>query len=124
MSKTKKMIFRIIPVFMLVMVMVLNFIPSNLLAVSTELPEAGEPIGTVTTLGEQIWGTVLTIAQIAAFAALIFAGLRYMFASADQKADIKKQTVILIVGAVFVFGASLIVNILMGVLNAVDPGTV
>ena len=40
-----------------------------------------------------------------------------MFASADAKADIKKQTVILVVGAIFVFGASTVVQLLMDIFN-------
>lgn len=58
-----------------------------------------------------IWATVRTVVQILAVAAVVFAGVRYMFASADAKADIKKQTVILIVGAVLVFGATYILGV-------------
>ena len=35
-----------------------------------------------------------------------------MFASADQKADIKKSMIILVIGAVLVFGASTIISII------------
>lgn len=63
-----------------------------------------------TTVGN-VWGTVSTIIQVLAVAAVVFAGVRYMFASADAKADIKKQTVILIVGAVLVFGATAILGL-------------
>lgn len=58
-----------------------------------------------------VWGTVTTVVQVLAVAAVVFAGVRYMFASADAKADIKKQTVILIVGAVLVFGATAILSL-------------
>lgn len=43
-----------------------------------------------------------------------------MFASADSKADIKKQLVILVVGAVLVFGASTVVQILMSVVDDIQ----
>lgn len=65
---------------------------------------------TVENVGKGVWTTVTTIVQILAVAAVVFAGVRYMFASADAKADIKKQTVILIVGAVLVFGSTAILN--------------
>ena len=65
--------------------------------------------GNITT---NIWSTIITIVQILAVAAVVFAGVRYMFASADAKADIKKQTVILVVGAVLVFGASTIASLI------------
>ena len=64
----------------------------------------------VKTAAQKVWGTVATVVQILAVAAVVVAGVRYMFASADAKADIKKQTVILIVGAVLVFGATAILQ--------------
>ena len=115
MSKTKKFILRAIPVFMLVVV-VITCCGTGVLAtngVPYDMPTGGNGISTVDNLVSNIWGTVLTVAQVLAFAAIIFAGVRYMFASADQKADIKKQLVILAVGAVLVFGASTVVKILV-----------
>ena len=58
--------------------------------ISVDFPTGSGSIGTVDTGVKKVWGTVTTIVQILAFAAVVFAGLRYMFASADQKADIKK----------------------------------
>lgn len=66
----------------------------------------------VSTLVNNIWGTVALVVQVLAIACVVFAGLRYMFASADAKADIKKQTIILVVGAVLVFGATWIIQII------------
>ena len=74
-------------------------------------------IGTINTSAQKVWGTVVTIVQILAFAAVVFAGLRYMFASADQKADIKKGLTLLVIGAVLVFGTTLVIQF---VVNAVD----
>ena len=65
----------------------------------------------VTNAAKNVWSTVVTLVQILAVAAVVFAGVRYMFASADAKADIKKQTVILIIGAVLVFGATAILTL-------------
>ena len=62
-----------------------------------------------------VWGTVTLVIQILAVACVVFAGLRYMFASADAKADIKKQTTILVIGAVLVFGATWIVQLISNV---------
>lgn len=58
-----------------------------------------------------IWATIATVVQIAAVACVVFAGLRYMFASADQKADIKQGMIYLAIGAVLVFGAVSIVRL-------------
>ena len=59
-----------------------------------------------------VWATVITVVQIVAVAAVVFAGLRYMFASADQKADIKKSMGTLAIGAVLVFGATLVIRLI------------
>jgi len=66
----------------------------------------------VENLVNNVWGTVALVVQVLAIACVVFAGLRYMFASADAKADIKKQTVILVIGAVLVFGATWIIQII------------
>ena len=73
----------------------------------------------VTGAVQNIWATVITIVQILAIAAVVFAGLRYMFASADQKADIKKSMGILVVGAILVFGATLILGFVTNATNQV-----
>ena len=122
MSKSKKFILRAIPVLLLVIVLVASPIFANGDGIPTTMPSSDNgSIGTVDNMATQVWGTVVTIAQIAAFAAIIFAGVRYMFASADDKANIKKQLVIIAVGAILVFGASTVVKILMNVLGDVAP---
>lgn len=63
----------------------------------------------------KVWGTVLLILQILSVAAIVIAGIRYMFASAEGKADIKKQTIGLMVGAVLVFGASSIIGLITNI---------
>ena len=77
----------------------------------------GNEIPGVSNLARNIWSTVAVILQILAVAAVVVAGVRYMFASADAKADIKKQTVILIVGAVLVFGATTILKFVGNLAN-------
>ena len=64
---------------------------------------------------KKVWGTVLLILQVLSVAAIVIAGIRYMFASADGKADIKKQTIGLMVGAVLVFGASSIIGLITNI---------
>ena len=68
-------------------------------------PNGGNSINAATDVALNIWATLKVVVQILAVVAIVFTGLRYMFASADGKADIKNQTIILIVGAVLVFGA-------------------
>lgn len=71
----------------------------------------------------RVWGTVTLILQILAVAAIVITGIRYMFASADQKADIKKQSIGLIIGAILVFAASTIVGFIISITQEVTGGS-
>ena len=102
-----KKLMKILPVIMVVCMVVTSVFAVN-------IPNSGDIAGngsaTITNAAKGIWGTVITIVQILAVAAVVFAGLRYMFASADQKADIKKGLGMLTIGAVLVFAASTVVQ--------------
>lgn len=107
MSK-KNMIMRVA----VIIVMIVAFVAAPVFAdISTDFPD-GSIVGItkVDTSVKKVWSTVMTIVQILAFAAVVFAGLRYMFASADQKADIKKGLGMLTIGAILVFAASTVVK--------------
>ena len=86
-------------------------VPTNL--------SGGNTSNSVSNAAKGVWGTVVTIVQILAVAAVVFAGVRYMFASADAKADIKKQTVILVIGAVLVFGATSVLTLVSNATNEI-----
>lgn len=103
MKKSRKLMLRLVPVFVVLTLICVS--TSNVFAISATQPTVGTPITKITGLAQNIWGTVAVVIQILAIAAIILAGVRYMFASADEKADIKKQTVILVVGAILVFAA-------------------
>ena len=66
--------------------------------------------GVITNSVNRIWGTVRLVLQVAAISIFLFSGVRYMFASADQKADLKKSMGNLAIGSIFVFGATLIIQ--------------
>ena len=64
---------------------------------------------------KKIWGTILLVLQVLAVAAFCCAGVKYMFASADTKANLKNRMVGLMVGAVLVFGATGVINLIVNV---------
>lgn len=68
---------------------------------------------------QNIWATLTIVFQIAAVAGLVFAGIRYMFASAEEKADIKSSMIHLIIGLVIVFCAATVVQIISNVFNEI-----
>ena len=92
-------------------VLVMVFLTNVYADISTSFPEGDETgITSVNDSAKRVWKTVTTIVQMVAFGAVIFAGVRYMLASADQKADIKKGLAILVIGAILVFAASTVVK--------------
>ena len=117
-----KKLLKVLPV-MLVLALVLT----NVFALDDEYKNVlsnGNASGTVSDLTRNIWSTVKVVAYVLAVGTIVFAGLKYMFASADQKADIKKSIGILIIGAIFVFGATLIIDIVSNVTNDVTDDVV
>jgi len=88
--------------------------------IDTDLSGLGtDGIGVADAAVGKAWNTVRTILQVLAIAAVVFAGVRYMFASADQKADIKKSMGILAIGAALVFGATFIIDFIVKIAGQV-----
>lgn len=106
----------------LCLVMLVAFVP-NVFALVVEDPGYNE--GTVSNAIKEkmgyIWATIATIVQLAAVACVVFAGLRYMFASSDQKADIKQGMIYLVIGAILVFGAISIIRLVGNAAISIMP---
>jgi type IV secretory pathway VirB2 component (pilin) len=123
MSKSKKVFLRVIPIMLVLMVVVsTNVFGFSSFTADMSIDTTGATIDAADSAVKRIWSTVCLILQILAVAAIVIAGVRYMFASADQKADIKKQSVGLIVGAILVFAASTVVNFIVTVTSQVTTG--
>ncbi|MDD2375862.1 MAG: hypothetical protein PHD15_01225 [Clostridia bacterium] len=101
MKKCTEIFVRVMPILMVVVIM-----SSSIFGISPNLPTTGgTQLNGITDLAGSIWITASVIIQILAIAAIVIAGVRYMFASANDKADIKKQTIVLVAGAILVFAA-------------------
>lgn len=78
----------------------------------------GSELGGVTdynSLALKIIGTVNTVVKYASFAGVVFVGLRYMFASAEGKSQIKDSLVPMTLGVVLVFAATTVVDFIIKV---------
>lgn len=117
MKKSRKIMLRLVPVFLVLTLICVS--TANIFAITPTQPSSGTPNSKITGLANNIWGTVAVIIQILAIAAIIIAGVRYMFASADEKADIKQQTITLVVGAILVFAAVPIAKFIAETANSV-----
>lgn len=120
MKKSKKIFLRILPVLIVLMVVfTTNVFAAGFGDFKSDMDVKANTGGKTVGMVNNVWGIILTILQVAAIAAIVFSGVRYMFASADSKADIKKQMVWLVVGAVLVFAASTVIKLITTVANDV-----
>ena len=84
---------------------------------SFELDKTGKTVPTtVTNLTDQTMGTAISVARTvgigAAITILMVIAVKYMLASPGDRADIKKNAVPFVIGAVVLFGASGILGLL------------
>lgn len=113
MKKSTKILLRVMPIAMGAFVFA-----GSVFGVSPSIPTtSGSEISGITNLAGSLWKTIAVILQILAIAAIIIAGVRYMFASANTKADIKQQTIILVAGAILVFAAVPIAGFIGNIAN-------
>lgn len=90
-----------------------NAYAAKLPSVTDDLTNGQSGSNSLKVLAGGTWATIRIVAQVLAVAAVVFAGLRYMFTSAEQRADIKKSTTILAVGAVLVFCATIVLEFII-----------
>lgn len=62
--------------------------------------------GSVTKIGGQITGFIQVVGSVVAVAILIVLGIKYMMGSAEEKAEYKKTMLPYIIGAILIFAAS------------------
>lgn len=84
----------------------------------------GQEANVITETTGSIWKTFVLVAQVLAVGAVVFAGVRYMYAAADRKADIKKSMGMLTLGAIFVFGTTVVIDIVQSVMFDVAPDNI
>ena len=113
----KKFMLRVMPIVLVALVVFGSSVFA--LDVNTTFNNRGDTSSSAVNMVNRVWGIVLTVLQVLAVAAIVFAGVRYMFAGADQKAEIKSGLLVLAIGAILVFGASMVVRALLRVTNEV-----
>lgn len=59
------------------------------------------------------WSIAKIILQVVAITMFMLVGIKYMFASADQKADLKKSLVIVTIGTLITFGSAIVVDVVL-----------
>mgnify|MGYP004671962935 FL=1 len=72
----------------------------------------GEKIDAVTISAGRIYKTIAIVVQVAAVIGIIIVGLKYMYSGSDQKSEIKKSMIYIIIGCVLVFSAGTVISII------------
>ncbi len=62
-------------------------------------------------------GTFIFIVQVLCIVTMIAMGLRYMFVSAEGKANIKKEIIVWCIGAIFVFASTTLIAVILEVIT-------
>ena len=80
------------------------------------------PEGTeIQDVGSRILGVLQTIGVVLAVIILVILGIKYMMGSAEEKAEYKKTMVPYLVGAVFIFAAPILANMIYNFVKSLDP---
>lgn len=114
MKRMLKKALKALPVLILIMVFVIA--PNFMVSVNgSDFPNETVPNNqTLTKTLGKTWATVATVVQIVSVACVVILGVRYMLASADQRADIKKGLIMVVTGSIFVFGAATVAKFIAG----------
>lgn len=76
-------------------------------------PDAGGAgVSSVKTFGGKLMGVLQTAAVVVSVIILIVLGIKYMVGSAEEKAEYKKTMIPYLVGAILIFAAGTIANII------------
>ena len=118
MKKLAKKLVKLLPVVLMLFLVATSVFAAN---TNIDIPNgaSGTASSTITRATGKVWATVITIVQILAVASVVLAGIRYMVASADQKADIKRSMGTLALGAGLVFCATSVIKFVVNSANQV-----
>ena len=104
---------------MICLMMAVMLVTANVYAANAAFPNESGSVGRLETVVGNTWQTASTVIQVLAVACVVFAGVRYMFASAEKRADIKRGLSFLIIGSVFIFAAATVARFIVSAGNYV-----
>lgn len=115
MKKTKIIILAILAVIMIIIPLTVNAIDN---------PDTYKPTGPSTDdvkdmykFGGSVAGVIQIVGTAVSAGAMIIIGIKYVVASADEKAEYRERMIPYFIGAVLLFGASNIVKIAYNMFN-------
>lgn len=107
-------------VLIVMMVLLLASIATSVLAFSpNQVVSNTEGTNDIANIGGRILGIVQVVGTIAAVIILVVLGIKYMMGSAQEKAEYKKTMIPYIIGAVLIFAAANIAQIVYSWANTI-----
>ena len=79
--------------------------------------------GEIKTVGQNIMGILNTVGIVVAVIVLMVLGIKYMMGSAEEKAEYKKTMIPYIVGAILIFAATTLANMVYKFANGMTPSS-
>lgn len=105
--------------FVATVLLVISIGATTVLGLTPDEMTGTAPEGTeIKDFGKQIIGILQTVGIVLSVVILVILGIKYMMGSAEEKADYKKTMIPYLVGAIFIFLAPTIANM---VYNLVQP---
>lgn len=104
--------------FVATLLLVVSLGASTVLGLTPSEMTGTPPEGTeIKELGNRVIGILQAVGIVLSVVILVVLGIKYMMGSAEEKADYKKTMIPYIVGAVFIFLAPTIANMVYNFLN-------
>ena len=104
---------------LLILILVLSILVFASQVIATVNPEDYKPedlqqsdVGVFETFGGKVAGIIQVVGTIVSVGVMMLLGIRYMIASADEKAEYRERIIPYLIGAALLFAASNIVNMI------------
>lgn len=68
-----------------------------------------------------VFGTIFSILKVLGVAGIVVTGVKYMYASGNDKGQIKQSLIYVVIGTLFIFGADIVVKFIEEVWINVSP---
>lgn len=113
MSKKKTMIIKIVTIMAILFTICIIAMPKVAALTPDQVTGKSGVSGTteVTNLGQSLVGIIQTAGVVVAVVILLVLGIKYMMGSAEEKAEYKKSMLPYLIGALILFAASTIANV-------------
>lgn len=72
----------------------------------------------------KVYGSFMLICKILGAAGVVVNGVRYMYASSNDKAKIKQSLIFVVIGTIFIFAADVIIKIVTGSWGDISNGLI